>query len=157
MLEEQGVVIEANDKFVNVQIKRTNQCHQCAANNNCGTASLGSKLSQKYTIAKIVNHNGAKVGDKVIIGLEEKALLKSALALYLLPLLGMFAGAFGYNLLAATTPLPGYEFLTVLAGLMGLFAGLMWVKRVTGKKFEDTGSQPVILKTSFLCAKMIVK
>jgi sigma-E factor negative regulatory protein RseC len=157
MLEEQGVVVEAFDKFAIVQIKRTNRCGQCAANNNCGTASLASKLWQKYTTVKVVNHKGATVGDKVVIGLEEKALLKSALALYLLPLLGMFAGAIGYNMLAATTPLPGYEILTVLAGLMGLFAGLMWVKQATGKRTEDTCSQPVILKISFLCAKMVVK
>ncbi|HDN26180.1 MAG TPA: Fis family transcriptional regulator [Thioploca sp.] len=147
MLEERGVVVEVNEQFAVVQTTRTSLCGQCAANKGCGTASLSQMLGQKSTNITVVNHKGAKVGDKVVIGLEEQALLKSSLLLYLLPLLGLFAGAIGYEMLAAYVQFPRSEILTVLAGLLGLLAGFLWVKRVIVKMSEDTRLIPVILKT----------
>ena len=156
MLEERAVVVEVFDQRAVIQIKPSNRCGQCAAT-HCGTTDL----TAKPVLVKVINHQGAMVGDEVIIGLEEKALLKSAVAIYLLPLLGMFAFAIGYRLLAVTTPLPDYEILTVLASLIGLVVGLKFAQRALLKQStlheleftekrsqrKDTGSQPVILKT----------
>lgn len=146
MLEERGIVIEVKDKFAIVQTQRVSSCGQCAANQNCGTASLATVLGQKTTQVKVLNYKGAKVGDKVVIGLEEQVLLKSSLALYLIPLVGLFVAAIGYDMLAALAQLPDYEIFTVLAGLLGLLSGLRWVKRVTIKMSEDTRFQPMIVK-----------
>ena len=153
MLEEFGVVVEVNGQFALVQIQRNSSCGQCTANQSCGTASLATVLGQKYTKVKVINHVAAKVGDKVVIGLEEQALLKSALALYLLPLLCMFAAAMGYELLTSTTPWFHHEILTVLAGLMGLMGGLIGVKRLTLKMSENKCYQPMILKTEVVLKK----
>jgi len=147
MLEEQGIVVEINEQFAIVETKRTSLCGQCAANKGCGTASLASILGQKPTTIQVVKHKNTKVGDKVLIGLEEQALLKSAFAFYLPPLLGLFVAALGYDILAKTTPLPNHEILTVLAGLLGFFTGFMWVKRLAIRLSENTHYQPVILKT----------
>jgi sigma-E factor negative regulatory protein RseC len=147
MLEEQGIVVEINEQFAIVETKRTSLCGQCAANKGCGTASLASILGQKTTTIQVVKHKNTKVGDKVLIGLEEQALLKSAFAFYLPPLLGLFVAALGYDILAKTTSLPNHEILTVLAGLLGFFTGFMWVKRLAIRLSENTHYQPVILKT----------
>lgn len=93
------------------------------------------------------NFNGANVGDQVVIGLEEQALLKSSVLLYLIPLLGLFAGAIGYEMLAIYAPLLRSELLTVLAGFVGFIAGLVWVRRVTVKMSSDPRLIPVILRT----------
>lgn len=147
MLEERGVVVAINDKFAIVQTKRMSYCTRCVANKGCSTASLASVLGQKYTEVKVVNHEGVKVGEQVVIGLEEIALLKGSLALYLLPLLSMFACTIGYDMLATLIQWSNSEILTVLAGLFGLFIGLIWARRVTVKMFEKAHYQPVILKT----------
>ncbi|MEN8215403.1 MAG: SoxR reducing system RseC family protein [Pseudomonadota bacterium] len=140
MFKEHGIVVEINDQFAVVETQGTsNHCSQCAG---CGTAAL---LGQKARQVKALNHKGAKVGDQVVIGLEEQALLKSSLALYLMPILGLFAAAIGYEMLVTSAQLPPSEILTVLAGLFGLLAGLKWAKRVTDKMSEDTRYQAVVL------------
>ncbi len=145
MLKESGVVVEIDDKFAIVQTKRTSYCRQCAANKGCGTASLSAILGQKYTQVKVINHCDAKVGDRVVIGVEEQALLKSAFVLYLLPLLSLFAGAIGYEMLIIIGEWPRYEALIILAGLLGLFIGLIGAKKITFLMSKKTDYQPVIV------------
>jgi sigma-E factor negative regulatory protein RseC len=147
MLKEHGIVVEVNEPFAIVETQRTSLCGQCAASKGCGTGSLSHILGQKTTRIQVVKHTHTKVGDKVLIGLEEQALLKSALAFYLPPLVGLFIAAVGYEFLAKTTPLPHFEILTVLAGLVGLFTGLIWVKRLSIKLNKNTEYQPIILET----------
>jgi len=147
MLEEHGIVVAVNDNLADVQTTRTSLCGQCSANQGCGTASLSQLFGQKKTVVTVVNHNGVNVGDQVVIGLDEQALLKSSVLLYLFPLLGLFAGAIGYHMLAIYAPLLRSELLTVLAGLIGFVAGLVWVKRVTVKMSSDPRLIPVILRT----------
>jgi sigma-E factor negative regulatory protein RseC len=153
MLKEHGIVIEINAQFavVVVQSQSGNRCAQCAANKGCGTASLAAVLGQiyKYKVTKVkaINIHGTKIGDQVVIGLEKQALLKTSLALYLIPILCMFAVAIGYDMLVTSAQLPRYEIITVLAALVGLLAGLKWAKRVTDKMSKDTRYQPVVLGT----------
>ena len=147
MIEEGGVVVEIKDNFAFVQTQRDSSCGHCSANKGCGTASLAGVVGQKETLVKVVNQKNVKVGDRVVIGVAEDALLKSSLALYLVPLLSLFVVAVGYESLAKLLELPSYEILTALAGLLGLFAGLNWVKRVSVKMSEDVNYQPVIVKS----------
>ncbi len=147
MLKEHGIVVEVKDQFAIIQTQASNSCGQCAANKGCGTASLAAVLGQKVVLVKALNHKGAKVGDQVVIGLEEAALLKSSLALYLLPILSLFVAAIGYEMLVASVPLPSSEILTMLAALVGLLAGLKWAKRLMGKMSEDRRYQPIVLQT----------
>ncbi|TGO03695.1 hypothetical protein PN36_01545 [Candidatus Thiomargarita nelsonii] len=135
MLKEHGIVIEVKDQFAIIQTQARNSCGQCAA--GCGTAMFGQKVVQ----VKALNHKGAKVGDQVVIGLEEPALLKSSLALYFLPILSLFVAA----MVVASLQLP--ESLTMLAALVGLLAGLKWAKRLMGKMSEDRRYQPIVLQT----------
>ena len=147
MLLESGIVIEIFDQFAIVQTERTSYCSQCAANKGCGTASLSSVLGQKYTQIKVINHGGVKVGDKVVIGLEEQALLKSSVVLYLLPLLSLFVFALGYEMLVTIGEWPRYEPLTILAGILGLFIGLNLAKRIIRQFSKETKLKPVMLQT----------
>jgi sigma-E factor negative regulatory protein RseC len=143
MLKEYGIVVAVNDNLAAVQTTRTSLCGQCSANQGCGTASISRWLGPKNTMVTVMNHNGAKVGDQVVIGLEEQALLKSSVLLYLIPLLGLFAGAIGYEMFSVYAPLLRSELFTILAGFVGLIAGLMWVRRITVNK----SLTPVILTT----------
>jgi len=146
MLEERGVVIAIDEQFTTVQTKRSNSCGGCTANKSCGTASLANVLGQKYTEIKAIRHESAKIGDTVVIGLSEQALVRSAMLLYLLPLLVMFAMAIGYKTLALMVHWPQSELVTALAGLIGLLLGFIMVKITTGKMFKNIHNQPIIRK-----------
>jgi sigma-E factor negative regulatory protein RseC len=146
MLEERGIVIELDNQFAIVKTIRHSSCGNCAANKGCGTASLSSFFGQKANYVRVVNKLAAKVGDQVVIGLQEQALLKSSLMLYLLPLLCLFIAVLGYEFLVTTFQWPNYELLTVLVGLSGLFFGLKWVKYTTANLLKDARYHPVMLK-----------
>lgn len=153
MLEEHGVVVKVEDEFAWIQTQRHNACGHCHSKDSCGTASLSQVLGQKTTYVKVLNALSARVGDNVVVGLEEQALLRGSLVIYFLPLLCLFAAA-----IFAETWFQ-FEPLTMLFGIAGLVAGLFWVKRITANMADDARYQPVILRitsTSSLCGISVV-
>jgi len=147
MLEERGVVVDSNELYAWVQTERTSSCGTCAVNKgSCGTASLAKILGQKYTEIRVSNHLGAKIGDQVTIGLEEQALLRSSMLLYIVPLMSLFVFAIGYESLAAQAMVPAQEIFTVLAGLGGLAGGFLVVNRFSRNMADDARYEAVLLK-----------
>ena len=138
MLKESGIVTSINEQFITVQTKRSNSCSGCNA--SCGTGSLANVLGKKYTEITGVKYANAKVGDTVVIGLNEQSLLKGAVVLYLLPILMMFATAISYKMWHQSEP------FIALAGLIGLVFGLFIAKLITNKMSKNIYHQPVIRK-----------
>ncbi|ALG66680.1 SoxR reducing system RseC family protein [Beggiatoa leptomitoformis] len=145
MLEEEGVVVEATEQFVWVRTQRTSGCSHCTVN-SCGTGSLDGLFGQKVNEVKVINNLSAKLGDKVVIGLEEQALVRGSLLLYILPLLFLFAVAVSYENIAASVGLPSGDGWTALAGLVGLAGGLGVARYLSALLSEDSRYQPILLK-----------
>ena len=80
------------------------------------------------------------MGDSVIVGINESALLKSALLLYILPLASMLIGAILATQIYDTN---GYA---MLGALVGLVLGFVWVKGHTMSNSYFKLQQPVILR-----------
>lgn len=130
MLKENGIVVELTKQFAVVEIIPANHpCTQCS--NGCGIASL-AKTKKHVTKIKVINSVNAKLGDKVVIGLKEQALLKASLTLYLLPLFTMFVAGIAIN--------------SVLAAVAGFFIGMLWVQKIVTKKMSNIDYQPKIVK-----------
>jgi sigma-E factor negative regulatory protein RseC len=146
MIEKPGVVIQVEDQFAIVQTLTDSSCQHCVNHQGCGMANLTSMLKPKYGTVRVVNQLAAQVGDQVIIGLEENALLKTALVFYLLPLLGLFSGAIGYEGIMVIMQWPKQEILTIMASLLGLWMGLLQAQRINAKIGKDTRYYPIILK-----------
>lgn len=145
MIEESAQVIAVEGEFVWVETQRQSTCGGCAAKQACGTATLAKILGQKRTRIRALNHNGAQVGDQVIVGVDESALVRGSLAVYAVPLLGLLVGAIIGNLLTQHWSLPG-EALTLMLGGSGLWAGLGWLKRFTRRIHNDPRYQPVVMR-----------
>lgn len=146
MLEEFGVVVEASEQYAWVQTQRKTSCGHCESKGSCGTASLAQVLGQKYTEVRVENHLAAKIGDNVIIGLEEQALVTTSLAAYLIPLISLFIMAVGYESLAPYLGLPSSEMFTVIAGFIGLGLGLVAVKYLSQYLAHHAQYQPILLR-----------
>jgi sigma-E factor negative regulatory protein RseC len=142
MLEQQGIVIEVFDKSAIVQTRRLGFCGSC--NKNCG---LGSLLGQRQfdTLIKVANHQGAKVGDKVVLGFREQSFLISSVIFYLLPLLGFFGTAFFYEILVMHLGLLNSELLMILVSLLGLLMGFFMANQMFIKMSKDDCHQPMIV------------
>jgi sigma-E factor negative regulatory protein RseC len=81
----------------------------------------------------------------VVIGISESSLVRGSLAIYAVPLLGLFAGALFGQLLSG-----GYteyaDLAPLLGGSAGFAAGLVWLRRFSRVTGRDDRYQPVLLR-----------
>lgn len=93
MIEEQAVITKQQDGFVTLEIERASACALCGQKRGCGNATWGKLLGHDQHSVAVKNTLDAKVGDLVMVGLEEKVVLNAAMFLYAIPLAGLFIGA----------------------------------------------------------------
>lgn len=142
MIETQAVVMKIEDSIAYVQAERKSSCSGCSES-NCGTSVLANFLGQKAPLYRANNALGAKVGERVVVGLEESALFKGTLLLYLFPILLLFAGAVAGSALADTAD--AREACSVAGAVIGLVAGFLWLKVLSARIGLEKKFQPVIL------------
>ena len=146
MIEERAVILSlesepsAADSTATLEIERKIACGLCGQTRGCGNSIWGKLFAHQSTAFKAQNRINAKVGDSVIVGINEKALLKSAFLLYILPLATMLIGAILATQIHDTN---GYA---MLGALLGLVLGLLWVKGHTMSSNYFKLQQPVILR-----------
>lgn len=150
MVEEQGVVVAVEGHAAWVETQRKAVCDTCSVNKGCGTAVISKALGDKRSRIKVLNGDlPLRVGDEVVIGLQEQALLRGSLIVYGLPLMLMMAAALcadyaGRQWLGIAAGDP----LEISAGIAGFVAGLLWVRRFSRRIARDPRYQPVILSAS---------
>ena len=98
MLQETGVVVEVVSDGLWVETYKKSSCSGCSAQKGCGqklfieSATKPSRLKGTY-IKAVFSESAQKhswvAGDRAILGIEEGALVKSALVVYLIPLVSM--------------------------------------------------------------------
>lgn len=148
MIEERAVILalEANihapssHALATLEIERKVACGLCGQTRGCGNSLWGKLFAHKSTAFKAQNRINAKVGDSVIVGINESALLKSALLLYMLPLASMLIGAI------LATQLQDSNAYAMLGAGVGLGLGLLWVKGHTMSSNYFKLHQPEILR-----------
>jgi len=144
MIEETAYVVAVGPQGVWVETQRQSACGQCAARKGCGTAALSKVLGQKRSRVQVANPDQApvRVGDEVVIGIDESALVRGSVVIYLVPLLSFFLfGVLGQTL-ARQLMLGSGEGLSIVFGLLGLLLGFAWARRYAR---GDRRYQPVIL------------
>ncbi len=122
VIEELASVTAVDEGYAWVQTRRESACQSCSAQKGCGTSSIGKLIGKQYTRVRVLNPVQARVGDVVKISLPEDMLLKSSLAVYLLPLLLMLLGG-----AVGDAWLPG-QWAAVGGSLAGLLLGVCWLK-----------------------------
>ncbi len=145
MIEEQGRVIDVQDGYVWVETQRRSSCDKCSVNAGCGTSVLSRVLGQRRTRVRALDPLGTKTGDEVVIGIEDAMLLRSSLAAYLVPLLGLLLGAVGGGTLAPVLGISN-ETGSILCALAGMAAGIIWLSYHSRRTSHDRRYQPVVLR-----------
>lgn len=145
MIEEHGRIITAHDGYAWVETQRRSSCDKCSANAGCGTSVLSRVLGQRRTRVRALDPLGAQAGDEVIIGIEDAMLVRSSLAAYLVPLLGLLLGALSGGALGRRLGL-GEETGSILCALAGLAATLVWLRFHSRRTARDRRYQPVVLR-----------
>ena len=148
MIEEYAQVIEFEGDDIWVETQRKSACGQCAANKGCGTATLAKVLGNKRSRVRVLNPNATKVsiGDEIVVGIEEKALIRGSCAIYLAPLLSMFLFGLLGDVMAIQMNILKSEILIIFLSLIGLAIGFIWVKRFARSIASDSKYQPVLIQ-----------
>jgi sigma-E factor negative regulatory protein RseC len=150
MIEERAVILsldnQSDDSTATLEIERKTACGLCGQTRGCGNSIWGKLFAHQSTAFKAQNRINAKVGDSVIVGINEKALLKSAMLLYILPLATMLIGAILATQIRDTN---GYAMLGASAGLV---LGFVWVKGHTMSNSYFKLQQPEILRLATIDA-----
>jgi sigma-E factor negative regulatory protein RseC len=150
MIEEQAVVIEIKGDQAMLEIERSQPCGLCGATRGCGISMWGRIFGQHRGMFSAVNSLQVKTGDRVIVGVEETALLSSSLIAYILPLLLLCAGAwlipqiFNVDVGSRLSS----DIYAVLGAMVGLIGGLLIVRFLTNGKRLIGRYQPVMLRRS---------
>lgn len=139
MIEQQGKVVTVVNGRACVRLGGTSGCASCDAGKGCGAGVFGRILKRRPVVLELENHVNAEQGQAVIVGIPEALYLRLILRLYLVPLLAAIVGAaVAYYLarLSGSGPL-GTDALTLLGGLAGGAAAMLWRKRGSGE-FPET-------------------
>jgi sigma-E factor negative regulatory protein RseC len=132
MIEEEAIVIKASKENVTLEVVRSKPCGLCGQVRGCGNSIWGKIFSHRTGYIETRNHLNAKLGDVVILGIDETLMLKSSLMLYGVPLMLMFLGMVIANTFAKETT----ELYVLLGAVMGLFLGVVLIKRIVNEKMQ---------------------
>ncbi|MBT3513585.1 SoxR reducing system RseC family protein [Methylophilaceae bacterium] len=142
MIEEQAVVIFKEDDQVSVEIMRTKPCGLCGKTQGCGNSIWGKIFSHKRNMLSIKNNIGVKVGDRVMLTIEENYLLRSSLLLYGLPLLFLFIGMVFMD----TITQKNSDLWVLVGAIFGMLSGLILVKFLARKNHDRLYKEAMITK-----------
>jgi sigma-E factor negative regulatory protein RseC len=155
MIEQQAVILSVDNQNDNPQvsiatleIERKTACGLCGKTRGCGNAIWGKLFAHQSSAFKAQNTINAREGQSVIVGINEKALLKSALLLYLLPLATMLIAAI------VAMQINNTDISAIIGAVLGLFLGWVWVKGYTTSNQYFLFQQPVILRLANLEAEI---
>jgi len=153
MIEEQAVVVKKEGRYVWVNTQRQSSCGHCAVKNGCGIQVLGKVLGNKTAFVRCLNDIGnsidpidLKTGDRVLIAIQESALLSGSFLMYLLPLIIMIVCSGAAVSIAHVYWPEGVDLLAVIAAFSGLFAGLYFSRYITQNKMIKHQFEPKIIK-----------
>lgn len=122
MIEEYAIVTACVDNQATLEIERRTACGLCGQKRGCGNATWGKLLGHKSHAFTAENAIHANVGDSVVVGINEQAILSSVFLLYVLPMLGMLIGA------VLTDIYFNNEFYVMIGAAVGLLLSFVLVK-----------------------------
>jgi sigma-E factor negative regulatory protein RseC len=123
VIEQQATVIEIDNDTIWLQAQRQSTCSQCQVKQGCGTGLLAKHVGKRFSKIAVNKTTETTVGQVVTLAIPEQALLQGAALMYLLPLALLFL----FSIVMRTFQMG--EGVEILAGLVGLVVGFIWVKQ----------------------------
>jgi sigma-E factor negative regulatory protein RseC len=142
MTEKIGLVVNVfDDHTAEVMTDKKSACGGCADTRSCKSCLSGGEK----VIAVVRNELQAGAGDIVVVEHTKGALWQGAALFYLLPVLGLMAGAFAGLAVAAGWGIDESDG-AVLFGLTGLAAGLLAVFYLSRSAYAKDRLVPGIIR-----------
>jgi len=140
LIEEKGTIVAVDEQFAWVNTLREPVCQSCSANYGCGQKALNSLSSGRFSQVRVNRSLSVEVGDQVLIGIEEEALVKASFIAYMLPIMTLISGAaLAEKVLHLSDP------LVAMAGLVSLLSGVLLVKTLSLRLSCNPSYHPQLL------------
>jgi len=138
---ERGIVIAVDGSMAKVMITGSEACR------GCGQAKIGLCRSAGLNMVVIAkNVPGAKSGDMVVVGIDEKIRLRGYIFAFIIPLISLLAGTSIGLITSFYLSIKGLE---VLSGFLGLAIGsYLSLKRLRRLDKEESLIIKSILNTT---------
>ncbi len=146
MIEQTALVLAVDGELAEVEAQRLSACGDCTAKSGCGSALFAGLFGKRRSRLRVLNRIQARPGERVVIGLRERPFLRAAFALYATPLLAMIGGALVGEWLAQRSASAAVDIGVLVGGLLGLIAGLRWLRRFARRSRNDMDYRPVVLR-----------
>ncbi len=144
MIEQTGRVVACEGEYAWVETERQSSCGSCAAK-GCGTGALSKVLGRRSQTIRVLNSIEAREGELVVLGIQEGALLRGSVAVYIVPLIAMLAGGLVGEALGPLWGISTEVGAFVLAAA-GFVLALAWLRRFNRWAATDSRYQPVTLR-----------
>ena len=131
MTAEHGTVEKVEAEWAWVKTKRSSACSNCSSRSHCLTQG------SDQMVVKAQNTAHAKKGDEVELYLSTKTKLTGTAIVYLIPVLGIFVGAFSANPLSAAigmNPSLGMAVFTLTGLVLSIFLMRYLANRMDSKQ-----------------------
>lgn len=137
-----GVERHGKQYEIDLSCEQQTSCSSCSSQKSCGTGVVTKAIGNKSLSWHLRTEKNVQVGQVVEIGFPESSLIKSAMAVYLLPLFGLILGAMvGHFLLTPLTA--GGEGIVILASVLFAGGGMWFAKRYQNRlKMSQNAKSP---------------
>ena len=125
-----------------VEADRRKGCERCDAGEGCGGGVLGKLVVRRASKVRALNQlPGLVPGDEVVLGLDERLLVRGSMMAYLMPLICMLAAAFFAEIVLQPTDLAVAAF-----GAFGLGLGLLLLRFYAQRMAQRGEMQPKVMR-----------
>lgn len=108
-------------------------CGGCSSAAACGSKGIGTIASRlEARRFQLVNDAGLRIGERVVVGISENAVLRASVTAYVIPLATLLSAG------ALAQSVAGSDAITMAAMLAGLVLGL-WLARVRAGRLLARG------------------
>lgn len=128
MIEELATVAEVKDGKIWLETEIKSTCSSCVQSNSCGTSVIAKAFSGKKNLIGLDFDGHAKIGQQVLLAIEESAVLNASILVYLVPTIILLISALSSQYLFVTVmSLP--ELASVIASVL-IAALSFWILKL---------------------------
>ncbi|MFI8416650.1 SoxR-reducing system protein RseC [Serratia sp. NPDC078593] len=140
MMKEWATVISWQQGVALLRCEPKAGCSSCSARTGCGARALNELVPETEHQLQVHIQQPLEPGQRVEVGIAEGSLLRSAMLVYLTPLLGMILGGSLLQLWQGT------DAAAALGALIGGVGAFLLARKLAQRIDEQDAYQPVVLQ-----------
>jgi sigma-E factor negative regulatory protein RseC len=146
MIEERAVVKEVDGNTIKLEGYQKPSCGGCAQKTSCGTSVLSRFMGNKEVELVVQSDLPLNLGDEVLIGVEESAMLGGAVTVYILPLLMFFLFGIVGEMVSELMFAKESELLSLFFAAAGFITSFLLIKKNFLLKKSEIQLNPIIIR-----------